>query len=209
MRGKFHRAFQDNDQIVFSRVTPEHRMKIGRDEYFRYPQEGEDDLVAMTVENAQKYGYEVEGVVALEDVTRLNWKQLAATPSGRKASGNLGKDDEQPVNPNKVKIKNTVMVSDAPDDVLLWAETKAVMDTDYYNPQTPEEIEKCIEQRVWIATQHIMEYGFEVERYTEYTSWDPSMKINWHEGTILTYDGLDPSRLFRNSLNINSGAPPG
>lgn len=164
--------------------------QLSKQEYIRYPGANED-IVGVRADVAAQWELLGGVVINADNVEYFKWRDVANTPEGRKISGNLDGIRKSP-NSKGTSIRTFTLVSGAPENVQHDALRQSIMDTAHLNPQTPDELQDAIYQRISRATNLILEEGYVATLHMSYISISANAKPDWAKYTHAFREARDP-----------------
>ena len=146
--------------------------KLNKDQYLRFPVADDADFLFI-VYNDEYSLYEI----TLEDIADVNWEYVCNSPEGRNKSGTLSTEVAVESEEEFEFIKSPSLVSDASAEEQSLAMEQAVYETQA-NPDTAEQVEEAINERMWTAYRILKARGYSPRMYMGMVKVTLS-KISW------------------------------
>lgn len=194
LKREFYGALENEQSInVYTLSVSEADLltkQLSKLEYIRYPG-AQEDIVAVHPDAAQQWELIGGVVINADNVEYFKWLEAANTPEGRKISGNLNGIRKSPASKG-TSIRTFTLVSSAPEHVQHDALRQSIVDTDHLNPQTPDELQEAIYERISRATNLILEEGYAATLHMSFISLSANAKPDWSKYTHAFREARDP-----------------
>ena len=175
------KADQESTNKVIRKIRDHARkQKLStKDLYERFPGEKEDYLFVDPM-TANKLGIKYDKITTV-DILSMDWKKISLLSDGRNKSGSMSEPTNSDV--DYVMIKVEEFSTDADPDFVKQLEVKVVEQTRHYNPKTPEDVEKYIQNRNNRLKAALKRAGHKITFRNKSTKKCQISRINWLKET--------------------------
>jgi len=145
----------------------------------RFPTDDKDYLF-VNESIAQKIGLKASKVTAT-DVLSMDWKKISILTDGRNKSGNMSEPEKSEKEYELINVEE--FSTNADPDAVKELEKKVIYKTRYYDPKTPDQVEKYIRIRNNLLKKALKKAGHSITFKNRTKSRCQISSINWLKET--------------------------